>query len=132
MSDVFFNFVNEPTYHVFEWVRSGGLGDVPRLIGTAYENAEQSPWLEMGEDVCTTVRDTLANLLWDAIASKSLFPSEGLGEIDGAAMPVQAGLTYPLLMWALQQIRFPVVAEGLLRDAQKWHPGSASPKVIKT
>jgi len=34
MSDIFFNFVNEPTYLVFEWVRSGGLGDVPRLIAS--------------------------------------------------------------------------------------------------
>ena len=79
MSDIFFNFVNEPTYHFFEWVRSGGLGDVPRLIARAYDQAEQSPWLEMGEDVCTVVRDTLANLLWDAVASKGIFHSEGRG-----------------------------------------------------
>jgi hypothetical protein len=130
MSDIFFNFVNEPTYHVFEWVRGGGLGDVPRLIARAYEKAEKSPWLEMGEDICTVVRDTLAYLLWDAVAAKGIFPSEGLGEIDGAAMPVQAGLTYPLLMWALQQIRFHVVAEALLRDARKWHPSTTSPRAI--
>jgi hypothetical protein len=98
MSDIFFNFVNEPTYHFFQWVRSGGLGGIPRLIARAYEKAEQSPWLEIGEDVCTAVRDTLANLLRDAVASKGLFPSERLGETSGTAMPVQAGLTYPLLM----------------------------------
>ena len=63
MSDIFYNFVNEPTYHFFEWVRSGGLGDVPRLIARAYDKAEQSPWLEMGEDVCTSVRDTLAGII---------------------------------------------------------------------
>jgi hypothetical protein len=129
MSDIFFNFVNEPTYHFFEWVRSGGLGDVPRLIARASDKAEQSPWLEMGEDVCTVVRDTLANLLCDAVGTKGIFPSEGRGEI-GAAMPVQAGLTYPLLMWALQQIRYHLVAEALLRDARKWHPSPTSPRAI--
>jgi hypothetical protein len=129
MSDIFFNFVNEPTYHFFEWVRSGGLGDVPKLIARAYDKAEQSPWLEMGEDVDTVARDTLSDLLRDAVGSKGIFPSEGLGEI-GAAMPVQAGLTYPLLMWALQQIRFHLIAEALLRDARKWHPDPASPRAI--
>jgi hypothetical protein len=130
MSDIFFNFVNEPTYHLFEWVRSGGLGDVPRLIARAYDNAEQSPWLEMGEDVCTVVRDTLANLLCDAVGAKGIFPPQAQGEIGGAAMPRQAGLTYPLLMWAFQQIRFHLVAEALLRDARKWHPRPASPRAI--
>jgi hypothetical protein len=130
MSDIFFNFVNEPTYHFFEWVRSGGLGDVPRLIARAYDQAEQSPWLEMGEDVGTVVRDTLANLLCDAVGNKGIFPPEGRGEIGGAAMPVQAGLTYPLLMWALQQIRFHLVAEALLRDARRWHPRPTSPRTI--
>jgi hypothetical protein len=125
MSDIVFNFVNEPTYHFFEWVRGGGLGDVPRLIARADTKATQSPWLEMGEDVCSVARDTLSDLLRNAVGAKGIFPSEGVGEID-AAMPVQAGLTYPLLMWALQQIRFHLVAEALLRDARKWHPRPTS------
>jgi hypothetical protein len=45
-------------------------------------------------------------------------------------MAMQAGLTYPLLMCALQQSRFHLVAEALLRDARKWHPGPASPRAI--
>lgn len=132
MNDVFFNFVNEPTYHVFEWVRGGGLGDVSKLIARAYEKAEHSPWLQMGEDVCTVVRDALADLLRDGIVYKVTLHSEGLEEIGGAAMPLHVGLTYPLLTWAMQQIRFHVVAEALLREDRKWNPGPACPRTIKT
>jgi hypothetical protein len=133
MTTPFFSFHNDQTYHLYKWVRAGGLGALQDLIAAAYDRAPENSWFEMGLDVCMVVRDQLALLLKKKlyeIGGENLgFPLEELGIDDSEVQPSWKGFAFPLLGHACDEIYYETAAEALLRDARKWAPDPEPPKI---
>ncbi len=138
MAIEFFNFVNQETFHFFQWICKSVPSGPEALIADAFKRADEPGEMEFpGEDVCYAVRDRLAEILekiLDDVAS-TLDIDDELLEIgtvwtDEQGRPVGKALWQPILALAFGQIDCRTVAEALLIRHGKWNPSQEPPEII--
>jgi hypothetical protein len=148
-STPFINFWNPRTCHLFQWIVHSGQVPVDSLLDRAWEEldpdnesrSEAKDWFEMGYETSGSLRDSLAPILREFIADK-------LQELTGAALPMEElgyesftdpkqllnssvdRLFFPMLVEAIREIDFGIVAETILRVRGKWNPEKNPPEIL--
>jgi hypothetical protein len=128
MAIEFFNFTNQETYHLFQWISKNV--DTKALIDKAFKLAEADVWEVTAGDTATGLLTELTNLLealvWEEVASKIEIYDESdfaLGEVDDS----DESLWIPLVAHAFRKMHFGNVAQALLIRAGKWSPDKHPP-----
>ena len=133
MSD--FNFVNQPTFHFYKWLKDGNYFNVSKLIEEAFEQLETDEQHALTDDTSLCLRNQLSQLLFDELEVSVLGVTEISSDAIGCVEPGDESdgamfLVRPLVEWALSEIYFYVVAEKLLMDHGKWNPERERPEIL--
>jgi len=129
----FFDFFNSETFHYFKWLCDTRQNDVDSFLKDALDSVEADEWFQMGQDVSTTARDNLAEILGEDL--KNVAAELGVSlELDGIpedrCVSGPMGLAEPLMVGAMQRIDCQHVAKALLIRAGKWAPDKVRPEVL--
>ena len=128
----FFNFTNESTYHLYQWLVHSGQVDIDALLHKTLADVKASELVEMDLATSVLARENLQQQLTEVLRQhqQTWFAKHEL-DLDRYSVEACAAsndyaeadaLFVTLLEHAAASISFAVVAEALLRRAGKWAP----------